>query len=647
MTTSMLACGKANAFGGLKLSFLQCSRQYSNAPAPAVNGKHASRLESPATQRELFVNVLEANATRRDAKQYLARFKPPRKSKAAFEVKPPVSNEEQNARLRQDQQRVDRTRVNLGGLYAPARAIADTPQFSQHLDVQAKGQPRQELHVALTCLRYPEKIDQPTLDGLARTLSQLVKLDMKIVVVLDSNGHDVSKPEEVRSLRKLHTEQADRLCDAIDRHNPEGGRPVLNALEVSDSDGDVYVALPNLLTEPLKRGMITVVPSLAYTVSGQMVPVATSDIMIGLTKHLAGLDESSARHSESTSLDRIILLDSVGGIPSKDRGDGAHVFINLQQEFQEISSELSEYAAEAKDNSESAIQHIVYEQHQKNMDMMRQCLELLPAASSALIATPREAASSSRGSSSRPLETGTRRQKNPLIHNLLTNKPLVSSSLPSGRFSSGEGESTAMNAATVLRRGMPVIIVPAAPRAVGWQTPDKGITDLRLDHDSRVDLPRLVNLIEDSFRRKLDVQHYLRRIHGRIAGLIIAGDYEGGAILTWEMPPGTNDPRRLVPYLDKFAVLQSSQGSSGVADIVFQAMVRTCFPKGVCWRSRKDNPVNKWYFERSAGTWQIPDSSWTMFWTSDGVVENEERWNDYVGVCREIGPSWADGKVPD
>ncbi|KAK4499491.1 hypothetical protein PRZ48_010006 [Zasmidium cellare] len=646
MTTSMLACGKANAFGGLKLSFLQCSRQYSNAPGPAVNGKHASRIESPATQRELFVNVLEANATRRDAKQYLSRFKTPRKSKLASETNSPDSNEEQTARLRQDQHRVDRTKVNLGALYAPARAIADTPQFSQHKDVQAKAQPRQELHVALTCLRHPENVDDATLDGLARTLSQLVKLDMKIVVVLDCNGHDISIPDEVRALRKLHATQADRLCDAIDRHNPEGARTVKDAVEVSDT-GDVNIAMSSLLTEPLKRGMITVVPSVAVTASGQTVLVGTTDIMLALTKHLAGLDKSSAQREESTSLDRVILLDSAGGIPSKDRGDGAHVFINLQQEFEDIHEELSEYAADAKENSESPIRHTVYEQHQKNMNMMRQCLELLSPASSALIATPHEAATSSRVSSSEPPGTGTRRQRNPLIHNLLTNKPLVSSSLPSGRFSSGEGESTALSAATVLRRGMPVTIVPAAPRATGWQTPPKGITDLRLDQDDRVDLPRLVHLIEDSFRRKLDVQHYLRRVHGRIAGLILAGEYEGGAILTWEMPPGTNDPKRLVPYLDKFAVLQSSQGSSGVADIVFQAMVRTCFPKGVCWRSRKDNPVNKWYFERSAGTWQIPDSNWTMFWTGDGVVENEERWNDYVGVCREIGPSWADGKRPD
>jgi len=113
-----------------------------------------------------------------------------------------------------------------------------------------------------------------------------------------------------------------------------------------------------------------------------------------------------------------------------------------------------------------------------------------------------------------------------------------------------------------------------------------------------------------------------------------------------------------VPYLDKFAVLKRAQGSGGVADIVFNAMVRTAFPQGVVWRSRRDNPVNKWYFERSIGTWKVTDK-WTMFWTGDevdfenasagSVGENEKalRWKDYVSVCANTEPSWADQKPPD
>jgi amino-acid N-acetyltransferase len=191
---------------------------------------------------------------------------------------------------------------------------------------------------------------------------------------------------------------------------------------------------------------------------------------------------------------------------------------------------------------------------------------------------------------------------------------------------------------------MPVSLFPD-PHVQVWTAHNR--PELSLE-DPSIDLPRLVHLIEDSFNRKLDVQDYLNRVNGRLAGLIIAGEYEGGAILTWELPPGVKDDgseastARMVPYLDKFAVLKRSQGAGGVADIVFNAMVRTCFPNGVCWRSRKDNPVNKWYFERSLGTWKLSDTNWTMFWTTPDLPENPQIFRDYEYVCRSIQPSWAD-----
>lgn len=181
-----------------------------------------------------------------------------------------------------------------------------------------------------------------------------------------------------------------------------------------------------------------------------------------------------------------------------------------------------------------------------------------------------------------------------------------------------------------------------------WRPPQPGQPVLNLT-DPCIDLPRLVHLIEDSFGRKLDVDDYLKRIQGNLAGVIIAGEYEGGALLTWEKPADgqggqASDPERLVPYLDKFAVLRKSQGAGGVADIVFNAMVRDCFPEGVCWRSRKDNPVNKWYFERSRGTLKIPDMNWTMFWTTPNLALDQRKLQDYESVCRSIQPSWADKK---
>ena len=91
-------------------------------------------------------------------------------------------------------------------------------------------------------------------------------------------------------------------------------------------------------------------------------------------------------------------------------------------------------------------------------------------------------------------------------------------------------------------------------------------------------------------------------------------------------------------------MLKKKQGSA-TADLVFKAMVRDCFPNGVCWRSRKDNVVNKWYFERSRGTWKLPDTGWTMFWTTPDLSMDKQTFLDYQSVCRSIQPSWADGKA--
>jgi amino-acid N-acetyltransferase len=248
---------------------------------------------------------------------------------------------------------------------------------------------------------------------------------------------------------------------------------------------------------------------------------------------------------------------------------------------------------------------------------------------------------------------------------------MISSSLPAPVVDR-HIETTTSAPATFLKKGIPVTMIPDPRLTGGWQPPSPSNTSIELENDPRIDFPKLVDLIEDSFRRKLDARHYLDRIKGRVAGIIIAGNYEGGAICTWETPPSLTAPPPAdspmwIPYLDKFAVLTSSQGSGGVADIVWGALTRSCFPDGLVWRSRTSNPVNKWYFERAVGMWNLPDGQWTMFWTADGVVdewaqkhserkshikyiseeEDMTRWDAYLSVCGGVVPSWADGKRPD
>ena len=574
--------------------------------------------------------------------------------------------------------------VNLGNLYLPIRAVEEKPVFSY-----TPAQPRftddatETLHVALIKIRVPQSVDDRILQGVSHTISQLARLGLSCVVVVDpDNGQGRNNKS------KLGIGQADRIVDAINSYYGPGARRLDSALGVSSISDRVSESLKLLdgiriihrdqLLAPLRRGMIPVIAPVGFDMDLQkIVPVVADNIVLALTREFAGLQSGALAKDDSqeiaeriiklqqqVSIDRIIILDPLGGIPATDRMQGAHVFINLEQEFEVVKRDLeatplqaikaqesstTEVDRQVEQTAESADpRHLDTNFHVKNLELLRDTLTLLPPSSSAFLTTPEAVANSQ---SRPPLASEgprvqTRRQRNPLIHNLLTDKPVFSSSLPSHRspnpVAATSFPAAPSSPATFFKRGMPVSIVPD-PLEQAWTPPSPWHPSIDLS-DPRIDLPRLIYLIEDSFNRKLDVAHYFSRIKGRIAGVIIAGEYEGGAILTWETPPGlpTDDPNHMVPYLDKFAVLKRSQGAGGVADIVFKAMVRDCFPNGVCWRSRMDNPVNKWYFERARGTWKMPGTNWTMFWTTDGVERGDGAFLEYEAVCKSVEPSWAD-----
>ena len=504
------------------------------------------------------------------------------------------------------------------------------------------------------------------------------------------------------------THETQRVADAIDSYAGPVTSLVGSAIRLDDSSaaqaeqharlsdssfvpGRIQVDSESSLLQLLRKGDIAVVPPYAFSTSqSEANLIDTDDIVLALTRYFTGIQQLStpaaAASGQTTtptavaSVDRVIIIDPIGGTPTTRRPNGAHLFFNLEEEYKTAKTVLDDMVATSflkPAGDEPAAQ--VGARHQANLDIIRKTLALLPSTSSALLTTPTEAAnlvSNERGAADETDDVfgyvgsvGTRRSQNPLIHNLLTDRPVFSSSLPLGRIKPPtkrnswikspvitttatqsapfDTDDAPMSKTTLLKRGMPLTIFPD-PRKAPWTPPVPGGPRLRLT-DMCIDLPRLVNLIEDSFNRRLDVDDYLKRVENSLAGVIIAGKYEGGAILTWERPFGLDEETayrtgRLVPYLDKFAVLKKSQGAGGVADIVFTAMVRDCFPEGVCWRSRKDNPVNRWYFERSRGSCKLDGVNWTMFWTTPFEGVGEQGFWDYESVCRGVEPSWLDQK---
>ncbi|KAI4922674.1 Amino-acid acetyltransferase, mitochondrial [Alternaria incomplexa] len=689
---------KGNIFPKIQRAPLSTSTTY-------VRKSSSSAKERQRAERQQLTRLLKESPGKRDARNFLKQFDAPKKGKAAIAAK---AREVVSENIHNDSGSL-RTGVNLGDLYKPT-VFTREPLPEEEYQAEEKAEP---VHMALVKLRQPQTLDDRTLGDIALTLSQMAQLGLSTAVVLDcDHDADAHTSELTLEYGNMVREQALRLVAALEDYNEPGALLVEDALGYSPLANDipstvqvrggVEVQHNYLLLPPIDDGVIPVITPFAYDTNLKKVRVQADDVLLALVREFAGLAGQTGSNGsvggalyktkdvvERPILDRIIILDPLGGIPSEKRADGAHVFVNLEAEYRDIKKELLQLSSATPDDKTQRPTSLSYNnpfskfveeeiaslpgapaqqignsapvRHLKNLEVVERGLKLLPPSSSGLVLTPLEAARKAI-----PDDARTSPAKNPLLHNVLTDKPMTSSSLPTTPTSRFLG-STAPNPATFFKKGIPLTMVPD-PRIHGpWQPPSATNPSIELADDPRINFPKLVDLIDDSFRRKLHPQNYLDRIRGRVAGIIIAGDYEGGAICTWETPAslhGLSPPSRpspdspyYIPYLDKFAVLTSSQGSGGVSDIVWAALTRTCFPDGVVWRSRTSNPVNKWYQERSKGMWNLPGDQWTMFWTTQGVekrwsaeewggTEKEKdlrRWDAYVDVCSGIEPSWADG----
>ena len=136
----------------------------------------------------------------------------------------------------------------------------------------------------------------------------------------------------------------------------------------------------------------------------------------------------------TTHIDKFFILNRIGGIPSIERYDNSHVFINLSQEYGSLNSELtrqlqvlalrepeSDHLLHRMElfakESEIVSQEMKVKEHLQDLQLMDAVLSNLSPSSTGLITPVSSAALSS--------DT-----KNPLVYNLLTDRSLISSSLP-------------------------------------------------------------------------------------------------------------------------------------------------------------------------------------------------------------------------
>ncbi|EGC32053.1 hypothetical protein DICPUDRAFT_57308 [Dictyostelium purpureum] len=129
-----------------------------------------------------------------------------------------------------------------------------------------------------------------------------------------------------------------------------------------------------------------------------------------------------------------------------------------------------------------------------------------------------------------------------------------------------------------------------------------------------IDMPKLRELIEDSFGKKLSLDYfdYLKDSLYKLYLCISSdGGYNGCAIVTFKEPD-------YIPYLCKFCVRKSAQGL-GLGDLIWRVLQRD--NEKLYWRSRNSNPLNPWYFQRCQGSFR-PDLNFTIFWYGDDKFED-------------------------
>lgn len=448
------------------------------------------------------------------------------------------------------------------------------------------------IHRRTALVKVQGPFRQHQLDSIAKGLVYLEKLGLVSVIVVENDDHRRGEQDD----RGAVVEDTMRLVASLDQQGARA-RPILGAVvrlgpkpdERAPSEEtfklpEAHITPSDLvpIRSTLRAGEIPVIAPFALDSFCRSVRIDSNDVIGALARGMVEASASHNQHLNDASPDnlddvdltplRLMIINREGGVPSYARSGYPHLLINLASERSHIRKTFQD------------------EWHQKhptalaNLELAKSCLAYMPPTSSAIMVSHRSPSS--------------------LIANLITNKPVVSSSLPHALL---QGNRKLTHATpTLLRRGLPIQVIRST---------------------SALDKIKLTNLLEKSFGRKLEEISFYDRLSKHLDFVIIAGDYAGAAIVTNEPTPHDN---KLISYLDKFAVLPSHQGD-GTVDFLWVALHDESYglghpfaanPNGgrggegdghdLVWRSRANNPVNNWYFERSTGHLRMGE--WVLFW---------------------------------
>lgn len=548
-------------------------------------------------KRDLILSILKSTTTKREAKNYLQKYQNQ------------FSDGESNFHNSLKDRHLTKAE-NQRDLFITRFLRNQNPFLNIYEDDETKLQ-KIPLRIALVKLSLLDESPE-TWKGVSETFKRLVTLGISPIIILD---HDHLSQKDFKTNAAYMMKQGYKLLLQLSVTSDEGTTvesTILRSLFIDQCQQMKLSSLEQLLI-PLYQGIIPIVQPLQYNVTDGSQNFVTSN------EALCTVCSELLEHPELLTVEKIIVIDKLGGIPSIERNQTSHVYINLSQEYSDIVSELFI----------GFLDPTTRDKHLDNFKTMNKILTLAKLKSATneatgIITTPE-------------IMSLNDDELNPIIYNVLTDRPIISSSLPSTHLRTPEVSTS------IIKKGFEVIVIDE-------HSVEGELTFKKLVTSGLIDENRIFELMNDSFGRKLDVHSYIERINENLASIIIVGDYVGAAIITWEKL--TNGEK--VAYLDKFAVASEYQGLPSLADIIFKLIYR-CHQSELLWRSRKNNPVNKWYFDRCRGSFSADDSNWKLFFTGeifdgrmglkiDGTQLNQVDINEklrlYAELVERIEPSF-------
>ncbi|KAJ3368653.1 Amino-acid acetyltransferase, mitochondrial [Allomyces arbusculus] len=459
------------------------------------------------------------------------------------------------------------------------------------------------IHVALVHLAWP--LPAGTASSVAADLAAMARLAVHPVVVVhvDPPTEDDAAPSTTTDpvaaaseFRASLTDAASHVARLIDLAGHRA-RPVSSGLFITTPTSlDIDLAP---LRSCLALGHTPVIAPLAHDWStGRTVSVPAGHATVALAHHLAQTpahpaagagggpqalrvaedpDAVLARRIKPVKL--VVLNKADGGVPPAPgaRGVGGRRGVRAAAGVPAVN--LANDAESLRARLPAGSRAV------RDLDLVEAALSGMPATATAVVAAAADAGWAA-------------------VAHVLTDKP---------RPAASKGGSSGAWPPTVIRAGPKVVVHTST---------------------ATLDKAKVVDLLESAFGRSLDVDTYFARLDTCLHAAVIAGDYAGAAIVTRESPGGG------CMYLDKLAVHPRQTAGGGLVDVVWRGLREVC-PKELVWRSRGNNPVNAWYFDRADGMVKLgnlPEGEkcgWTVFWYGP------ERVDEYVEVARGVPASFV------